>query len=228
MSTVPPGRPTEGARLVAEFDVDPDAWYFRDNPSGVMPYCVLLEAILQPCGWLGSYMGFAMAGDEDTCFRNLDGNEALMTAEVGPDAGTLRVEVTATSSARAGDMSLVFYDVQSFVGDRPVLRLRTSFGFFKISALRNQAGLSANDRPKSMACEANRNRLRAGLVPGCRRQAAHGRRGDGIVDRRRRGGSWPHSGTADRRSPCLVLSRRISSRTRCRPDRSASRRYCNC
>ena len=58
----PPARPTEGAHLTAEFDVDPEAWYFRDNPDGTMPYCVLLEAILQPCGWLGSYMGFAHGG----------------------------------------------------------------------------------------------------------------------------------------------------------------------
>ena len=139
-STARPPSPTEGAHLTAEFDVDPEAWYFRDNPDGVMPYCVLLEAILQPCGWLGSYMGFAMAGDEDTCFRNLDGDDALMVSEVGPDAGVLRVEVTATSSAKAGDMALVFYEVESFVGEQPVLKLKTSFGFFKTSALRDQAG----------------------------------------------------------------------------------------
>ena len=71
-----------------------------------------------------------------------------MVNEVGPDAGILRVEVAATSSAKAGDMALVFYEVESFVGEQPVLRLKTSFGFFKTSALRDQAGLSVNDQQR--------------------------------------------------------------------------------
>ena len=48
-----------GTAVTTEFDVDPDAWFFSETPAGTMPWCVLLEAALQPCGWLASYTGGA-------------------------------------------------------------------------------------------------------------------------------------------------------------------------
>jgi hypothetical protein len=43
-----------GAKAVARYDVPPDAWYFGASRQGSMPYAVLLEAALQPCGWLAA------------------------------------------------------------------------------------------------------------------------------------------------------------------------------
>ena len=37
-----------------------DAWYFDENGAATMPFCVLLEAALQPCGWLARYVGSAL------------------------------------------------------------------------------------------------------------------------------------------------------------------------
>ena len=41
-----------------------------------MPFCILLEIALQPCGWLAAYMGSALKSDQDlfvaaTALRNM-------------------------------------------------------------------------------------------------------------------------------------------------------------
>ena len=57
----------------AEYDVPPDAWYFAANRCEKMPFAVLLEIALQPCGWLAAYCGSALTSAEDLSFRNLGG-----------------------------------------------------------------------------------------------------------------------------------------------------------
>ncbi|MBC7171795.1 MAG: 3-hydroxyacyl-[acyl-carrier-protein] dehydratase FabA, partial [Polyangiaceae bacterium] len=51
------GRFAAGQTIEIEYDVPPDEWYFRENGARTMPFCVLLEAALQPCGWLASFVG---------------------------------------------------------------------------------------------------------------------------------------------------------------------------
>ena len=60
-----------GARVVAEYAVPADAWFLADNSSRVMPYAVLLEVALQPCGWLSSYVGSALTVDSELGFRTV-------------------------------------------------------------------------------------------------------------------------------------------------------------
>ncbi len=133
-----------GAEVTIEYDVPREAWYFRESPSGSMPYAVLLEAVLQPCGWLASYVGSALTTDTDLKFRNLDG-VGTVHREVWPDSGTLRTEVKLCSVSRSGTMILQSFDVQCFCGDELVYELDTGFGFFPAEALANQVGLPTND-----------------------------------------------------------------------------------
>jgi 3-hydroxymyristoyl/3-hydroxydecanoyl-(acyl carrier protein) dehydratase len=44
------GEARPGALVEVEYDIPSDAWYFTENGSATMPFCVLLEAALQPCG----------------------------------------------------------------------------------------------------------------------------------------------------------------------------------
>ncbi len=134
-----PGERVQGARLVAEYDVSPDDWYFADSASGAMPFSVLSEIALQPCGWLASHCGFAMDGGDR--FRNLAGDGTVHVC-VGPGAGTLRVETALTRFSRVGPMTIVDFDVAvRGAGEAPVLTLATQFGFFPAAALARQAGL---------------------------------------------------------------------------------------
>src|SRR5262249_52256610 len=46
-----------GSMVQVEYDLPDAEWYFEQNGSSTMPFCVLLEAALQPCGWLALYVG---------------------------------------------------------------------------------------------------------------------------------------------------------------------------
>jgi len=140
----PAGTPTVDGSLAAEYQVPAEAWYFRDNGRALMPYAVLMEVLLQPCGWLASYMGFALT-DADLAFRNLDGDGAIVHGNVGPGAGTITTRTRLTRFARLGDLTVVFFRVDSSLDGEPLMEMNTSFGFFTAEALANQSGLPASD-----------------------------------------------------------------------------------
>ncbi|MCD6526437.1 MAG: type I polyketide synthase, partial [Desulfuromonas sp.] len=62
-----------GGTIEAQYDVPTDAWYFVAERHAQMPFSVLLEIALQPCGWMAAYVGSALTSEIDLCFRNLDG-----------------------------------------------------------------------------------------------------------------------------------------------------------
>jgi PfaB family protein len=129
-----------GARVVAEYDIPDDVWYLQHNGAAVMPFAVLLEAALQPCGWLSSYVGSALTVDAELGFRNLDG-EGSVLAELTAGAGTLRTEVELTDVSSSAGMIIETFAVRCWLGEQEVYRLRTVFGFFPPEALAAQAGL---------------------------------------------------------------------------------------
>ncbi|HTA65900.1 MAG TPA: acyltransferase domain-containing protein, partial [Xanthomonadaceae bacterium] len=129
-----------GARAVVEYDVPSDAWYFDRNGCRTMPFAVLLEAALQPCGWLSSYVGSTLTEEGELGFRNLDG-EGRLLAELHDDCGTLTTEVELTDVSATGGMIIESFAVRCLLGPREVYRLKTVFGFFPPATLANQAGL---------------------------------------------------------------------------------------
>lgn len=138
-----------GASVTVEYDVPPDAWYFGENGSRTMPFAVLLEAVLQPCGWLSSYVGSALSVAEELGFRNLDGTGTLL-GEVFPDTGTLTTRVKLSTVSATGTMIIESFEVTCFAGERPVYEMKTVFGFFPPAALANQAGLPIPDAHREL------------------------------------------------------------------------------
>lgn len=133
-----------GAKATVHFDIDPDAWYFAENGCRTMPFAVLLEAALQATGWLGFYVGSALAVSEEVAIRNLDGSGVLLS-EILPDAGTLVTEVELTDVSITGSVIIQTFRVRCLVGGIPVYDLHTVFGFFPPAALATQAGLPTSD-----------------------------------------------------------------------------------
>ena len=129
-----------GAAIAAQYDVPPDAWYFIHERSERMPFAVLLEVALQPCGWLAAYLGSALTSETDLSFRNLGGS-AVQRCAVGPRSGTLTTEVKMTSVSMSGGMIIQHYTL--LVRDREgvVYEGKTYFGFFSKAALADQVGL---------------------------------------------------------------------------------------
>ena len=104
----------------------------------------LLEAGLQPCGWLAAYLGSALTSDVDLKFRNLDGN-AVQHRPVTPASGTLTTRVKITRIASSGGMIIQGYEFA--ISDRvgPVYSGDTVFGFFSSESLARQVDTSSVD-----------------------------------------------------------------------------------
>jgi PfaB family protein len=129
-----------GASCGAEYAVPADAWYFAEARAPRMPYAVLLEIALQPCGWLAAYMGSALTSDVDLKFRNL-GGEGVQRREVGPGSGPLTTRVRCTGVSSSGGMIIQHYDFAVRDARGPVYEGSTYFGFFAAEALAHQVGL---------------------------------------------------------------------------------------
>jgi 3-hydroxymyristoyl/3-hydroxydecanoyl-(acyl carrier protein) dehydratase/1-acyl-sn-glycerol-3-phosphate acyltransferase len=143
------GKCVPGAVIELEYDVPNGAWYFDENGNRTMPFAVLLEAALQPCGWLASFVGSALTVNEDLSFRNLDGTGTL-TEELFSDSGTLRTRVKITNISKSAGMIIEAFTVECFLGDRKVYVMDTVFGFFPKVALENQVGLPTTDAQRAL------------------------------------------------------------------------------
>jgi 3-hydroxymyristoyl/3-hydroxydecanoyl-(acyl carrier protein) dehydratase len=129
-----------GAMAEAQYDLTPDAWFFEAERQPRMPFAVLLEAALQPCGWLAAYVGSALTSPTDISFRNLGGT-AVQHRPVTPQSGMLTCCATMTKVATSGGMIIQEFDFS--VADRHGVLYEgdTMFGFFSREALANQVGI---------------------------------------------------------------------------------------
>ncbi|WP_275408338.1 beta-ketoacyl synthase N-terminal-like domain-containing protein, partial [Asanoa iriomotensis] len=84
-----------GSAVTAEYDVPDEVWYFADNAAPTMPAAVLMEVALQPCGWLGCYVGSPVQIDAELLFRNLDGDLRVL-GEVRPGTRDIRTRAELT------------------------------------------------------------------------------------------------------------------------------------
>jgi 3-hydroxymyristoyl/3-hydroxydecanoyl-(acyl carrier protein) dehydratase len=180
------GQPRAGTTIEVEYDIPADAWYFDENgPRGarVMPWAVLLEAALQPCGWLTLATGIPRL-PVPLFFRNLDGR-GVVHRQVRPGDAPLRTEVTLTKVARSGGVILVEFDTRTSSGGALVFDCSTGFGFFPAEALAHQAGLPATAEETDRAlAPAPGSVVAPGTLGGPRLQMLHR-----ILDHDARGGA---------------------------------------
>lgn len=129
-----------GGMIEAEYDVPTEAWYFEADRQPYMPFAVLLETALQPCGWLAAYLGSALTSETDLCFRNLGGTATLFQP-VTPESGTITTNIRITDVSRSGGMIIQHFDYDLHSRTGRIYRGTTYFGFFTREALANQIGL---------------------------------------------------------------------------------------
>lgn len=135
-----PWKLVPGGEIEAQYDVPPDAWYFLANRGNGMPFGVLLEIALQPCGWFSAYMGSALTSSSDLSYRNLGGT-AVQLLPVRPDTGMLTTRVKVTRLSSSGGMLIQHFDYEVRAAAGTVYRGDTYFGFFSKQALANQVGI---------------------------------------------------------------------------------------
>lgn len=135
--------------IVSEYDVPVDAWYYTQNASPEMPYSVLMEVALQPCGFLGAYLGSTLAASEkDLFFRNLDGDGELLR-QVDLRGKTVTNRACLTSHTSLGGTVLQRYTYELSVDGAPFFKGNSSFGFFTQDDLSSQAGLDQGQQKAS-------------------------------------------------------------------------------
>jgi 3-hydroxymyristoyl/3-hydroxydecanoyl-(acyl carrier protein) dehydratase len=105
-----------------------------------MPYAVLLEIALQPCGWLAAYMGSALLSDDDLHFRNL-GGQGIILADIPAGHHPLTTRVRLTRMSKAAGMIVESFDFEVRSGSRVIYQGDSYFGFFSKTALAQQEGI---------------------------------------------------------------------------------------
>jgi PfaB family protein len=129
-----------GGVIDAEYDVPKNEWYFKEDRQTHMPFAVLLEVALQPCGWLAAYLGSALTSEIDLSFRNLGGNGTQLLA-VTPSTGTLTTRIKITNVSQSGGMIIQNYDMEVRCDAGIVYKGDTYFGFFSKQSLADQVGI---------------------------------------------------------------------------------------
>ncbi len=130
-----------GSSVESEFDVKPGAWHFAQNGTDEIPFSVLIEIGLQPCGWLSCFTGIPLRSKAELYFRNLDGS-AQRHRTVPNRSGTVTTQAKLVNVARQGTVTLVSFDVRMLLDGEPLLDLKTGFGFFTNEDLAGQSGLA--------------------------------------------------------------------------------------
>lgn len=191
----PQGGMREGSGVVAEYDVPARAWYFEQSGGRTMPFAVLMEIALQPCGWLASYVGSALTTGTDLLFRNLDG-AGTVTGEVTPATGTVRTHAELTRVSRSGDMIIESFRVRCTADGAPLFELSTVFGYFPPSAFDHQQGLAASAEDRARLDEPCDRVVDLTARPAPHRSGQPRLPGPMLLMLDRITGSWPDGGSA--------------------------------
>jgi len=152
-----PFKMVPGGLAEAQYDVLPNAWYFAENRQGDMPFAVLLEVALQPCGWLAAYVGSALTSETDLSFRNLGGT-GQQFVPIYPSAGTLTTRVKLTRLSSSAGMIIQWFDFEVKACSELVYKGDTYFGFFPAAALARQEGIQNAQRYQPPPAELARGR----------------------------------------------------------------------
>ncbi|MFN2285812.1 MAG: hypothetical protein ACK2UQ_15445, partial [Anaerolineae bacterium] len=136
------GKVHVGNWLMSEYDVPADAWFYDEANYPTLPYAILMEIALQPCGFLSAYLGSILPyPDTDFYFRNLDGSGTLhKTIDARGKTLTNHVELTASTAIRGIIMQKYTFAVAC--EGEVFYEGSASFGYFTPQALENQVGLN--------------------------------------------------------------------------------------
>ena len=138
--------------IEAQYDITGNEWYFADEKTGNMPFAVLLEVALQPCGWLAAYAGSALTYDTDLSFRNLGGTGTLYR-QVKPESALLNTRVRMTNVSTNAGMIIQHYDFSVADPKGLIYKGNTYFGFFSKDALAHQIGIRDIKIPSIGSCK---------------------------------------------------------------------------
>jgi len=132
--------------LISEYDVPVEAWFFRQNAYPDVPYAILMEIALQPCGFLAAFLGSTMVYPEaELCFRNLSA-DADLAQNVDLAGKTVTAYARLLSLSKAAETIVLDFDFALAVGGNRFYEGKTQFGYFTPKALSMQKGLDRGEK----------------------------------------------------------------------------------
>ncbi len=138
----------EGSTLTSEYILPKKTW-FRNGIGSALPHVSIMEIALQPCGFLSAYMGSIVGREnQDLYFRNLDGEAELLAWPDNPGE-VISNKVTLLSSSSLENVIIQNYAFELAWGEQQFYRGTSSFGYFPLHMLENQAGLDGNQETRS-------------------------------------------------------------------------------
>jgi 3-hydroxymyristoyl/3-hydroxydecanoyl-(acyl carrier protein) dehydratase len=150
----PKGEVAVGRTLVADYEVDPEAWFLL--PGGRVPYAILMEMGMQPCGFLSAYMGSTRPyPDTDFYFRNLDGAGTLLR-DVDVRGRTLTSRARLRGSTAVGNAIVQTFEFSLACDGVDVYAGEATFGYFTRATLADRAGLDGGEYVKPWLQSASR------------------------------------------------------------------------
>ena len=127
--------------IITEYDVPDNPWYYHQNSSETIPYSILMEMGLQPCGFLSAYLGTTLLYPNSSLyFRNLDG-EGKLLKDIDIRGKTITNTATLLSSTKISGIILQSFSFQLVCHGETFYQGEASFGHFSPKALDNQVGL---------------------------------------------------------------------------------------
>jgi acyl transferase domain-containing protein/3-hydroxymyristoyl/3-hydroxydecanoyl-(acyl carrier protein) dehydratase/1-acyl-sn-glycerol-3-phosphate acyltransferase len=125
--------------IIAEYDIPDGAWFFEENDAMTMPYAVLMEIALQPCGWLSTFTLRDDIKGKELVFRNLDGT-AVQHREIKPEDKAIETKTKLTAVSKMPTIIILNFKVECFINKECVFEMTTTFGFFDTESMKNQKG----------------------------------------------------------------------------------------
>jgi len=126
-------------------------WYCVQNAYPDLPYSILMEIGLQPCGFLSAHLGSTLPyPDENFYFRNLDGSGKFL-ADIDLRGQTITNHVRLLSSTAIQGIIIQKFTYEMSCYGKPFYAGEATFGYFQPEALVNQVGLDRGNSPAPLA-----------------------------------------------------------------------------
>lgn len=127
--------------LISEYDVPVDVWFYTQSAYPSIPYSMIMEIALQPCGFLCTYMGATMIYPDATlCYRNLSADATLyFTPDLRGKTITAWSELLDVS--KFAETIVLNYNYSLQVDGQTFYEGITKFGYHTPESLKMQKGL---------------------------------------------------------------------------------------
>ncbi len=149
--------PIPGASIVVEYDVPEHPWFMAPGDP-YLPFAIIQEIALQPCGFLSAYLGtMLLFPDQEFFFRNLDGQAQLLR---NPDlpGKTVSCRATLTSHTAGAGTIIQGYQFSLSVDGLEFFRGHSVFGYFHPEVMAKQTGLDRDRPPEPWAVKSRAGR----------------------------------------------------------------------